>query len=67
MSGSVPLIAHANGDAAAEILITAVEKASVDLKDKDTRVTMIHAQTVRDDQLDRMAVLGMIPSFFWGD
>jgi predicted amidohydrolase YtcJ len=34
---------------------------------------MIHAQTVRDDQLDRMATLGMIPSFFvshtfyWGD
>ena len=34
---------------------------------------MIHAQTVRDDQLDRMAKLGMIPSFFsshvffWGD
>ena len=34
---------------------------------------MIHAQTVRDDQLDRMAPLDMIPSFFsshvffWGD
>jgi predicted amidohydrolase YtcJ len=34
---------------------------------------MIHAQTVRDDQLDRMPELGMIASFFvghvwfWGD
>ncbi|MCZ6459290.1 MAG: amidohydrolase family protein, partial [Gammaproteobacteria bacterium] len=34
---------------------------------------MIHAQTVRDDQLDRMAALAMVPSFFsthtffWGD
>ena len=34
---------------------------------------MIHAQTVRDDQLDRMLELGMVPSFFsahtffWGD
>jgi predicted amidohydrolase YtcJ len=34
---------------------------------------MIHSQTVRDDQLDRMAKLGITPSFFvshtffWGD
>jgi len=34
---------------------------------------MIHAQTVREDQLDEMAKLGIIPSFFsmhtyyWGD
>jgi len=34
---------------------------------------MIHAQTVRDDQLDQMKTLGIIPSFFtlhtfyWGD
>lgn len=34
---------------------------------------MIHAQTVRKDQLDSMKVLGIIPSFFsmhtyyWGD
>lgn len=34
---------------------------------------MIHCQTVRDDQLERMADLGMIPSIFvahtyyWGD
>ena len=64
LSANLPLIAHANGDAAAEILVSAVEKSSKKLTNKDTRVTMIHAQTVRDDQLDRMAVLGMIPSFF---
>ena len=34
---------------------------------------MVHAQTVREDQLDRMLALGIIPSFFstqcfyWGD
>ena len=34
---------------------------------------MIHAQTIREDQLDRLKALGMIPSFFpahtffWGD
>ena len=39
----------------------------------DYRPVMIHCQTVRDDQLDRMAQLKMIPSIFightyyWGD
>jgi predicted amidohydrolase YtcJ len=69
----IPLIAHANGDAAAEMLVNAVDKATGQLSVADARVVMIHAQTVRDDQLDRMAELGMIPSFFsahtffWGD
>ncbi len=73
LSAKLPLLAHANGDAAAEILIHAVAKSHEKLENKDTRVTMIHAQTVREDQLDRMAALGMIPSFFsthtffWGD
>jgi predicted amidohydrolase YtcJ len=69
----IPVLAHANGDAAAEMLIeavTAVRKADPNAKPD---VVMIHAQTVRDDQLDRMAQLGMRPSFFvahtyyWGD
>ncbi len=73
LAESIPLLAHANGDAAAEMLINAVEQATRSLSVTDTRVVMIHAQTVRDDQLDRMAVLGMVPSFFsahtffWGD
>lgn len=73
LSKNIPLLAHANGDAAAEMLIDAVERATRELSVSDTRVVMIHAQTVRDDQLDRMAKLGMIPSFFsahtyfWGD
>jgi len=73
LSKNIPLLAHANGDAAAEMLIKAVERATQELSVSDTRVVMIHAQTVRDDQLDRMAKLGMVPSFFsahtffWGD
>ncbi|MFN3230995.1 MAG: amidohydrolase [Alphaproteobacteria bacterium] len=68
-----PIIAHANGDSAAEQLINAVEKAGAARPGSDRRTVMIHAQTVRDDQLDRMGPLGMIPSFFvahtfyWGD
>lgn len=67
------LLAHANGDAAAEMLLTAVARAARDRPGDRPPVVMIHAQTVRDDQLDRMAALGMIPSFFsahtffWGD
>jgi predicted amidohydrolase YtcJ len=66
----VPILAHANGDAAAELLIDAVEAAA---PAHDHRTVMIHAQTVREDQLDRMAELRIIPSYFsahtfyWGD
>ena len=40
---------------------------------EDLRPVMIHCQTVRDDQLDEMKEIGMIPSMFvahtyyWGD
>jgi predicted amidohydrolase YtcJ len=73
LAKGIPLLAHANGDAAAQMLIDAVTLAVEQLGVNDTRVVMIHAQTVRDDQLDHMAELGMIPSFFsahtffWGD
>lgn len=69
---NIPIIVHANGDAAADQLIAAVEQAHA-ASPGDHRPVMIHAQTVRDDQLDRMKEIGMIPSFFsahvfyWGD
>ncbi len=69
----IPILAHANGDAAAEMLIDAVDTATNHGELTNHRTVMIHAQTVRDDQLDRMAELAMIPSFFsthtffWGD
>lgn len=72
--GSHQLLAHCNGDAAAEQLLDAYEKVLAESgRDEDLRPVMVHAQTVRDDQLDRMARIGMIPSFFvghtwfWGD
>jgi predicted amidohydrolase YtcJ len=67
-----PLV-HANGDAAAQWMIDAVALASRKHGIDDRRTTMIHAQTVRDDQLERMRDLQIIPSFFvshtyfWGD
>jgi predicted amidohydrolase YtcJ len=66
----IPIMAHANGDAAADMLIEAVRKSSIS---SDHRTVMIHAQTVREDQLDQMKKLKIIPSYFsthtfyWGD
>ncbi len=70
LDADIPILAHANGDAAADQLIHAVAAAAVTT---DHRTVMIHAQTVREDQLDQMARLKMIPSYFsthtyyWGD
>lgn len=70
------LLTHCNGDAASEQFLNVYEKAlaSVDNSEKnDLRPVMIHCQTVRNDQLDRMVPLKMIPSIFvghvyyWGD
>lgn len=68
------LLAHCNGDAASEQYLKAYEKALSDKKgNKELRPVMIHCQTVRNDQLDRMSELGMIASMFighvwyWGD
>lgn len=71
---NVQLMAHANGDAAIDSMLDAVEKSFAGRKNMpDHRTVMIHAQTVREDQLDRMRTLGVVPSyfsahsFFWGD
>ena len=67
---NIPIMAHANGDAAADMLIKAVKNAEIT---SDHRTIMIHAQTVREDQLDQMKELKIIPSYFsthtfyWGD
>jgi len=67
------IINHCNGDAAADAYIKAVRLAANQYGNQDRRSVMIHAQTVREDQLDSMKVLGIIPSFFsmhtfyWGD
>ncbi|QCR52960.1 amidohydrolase [Brachybacterium sp. SGAir0954] len=68
------LIVHCNGDAAAELWVTTAQKVGEEHPEWwATRPVMIHAQTVRDDQLDRMAQMAMIASifavhtWFWGD
>lgn len=65
---------HCNGDAASEQFINAYASAFSKVKPaEEIRPVMIHCQTVRNDQLDRMKDLGMIASIFvghvwyWGD
>lgn len=74
MESHQQLLAHCNGDAAAEQYLTQFEKAVREHPEYDTRrPVMIHAQLVRRSQLERMGSLGMMPSFFiahtyyWGD
>ncbi|WP_394144760.1 amidohydrolase [Vibrio atypicus] len=67
------ILSHSNGDASADILLNAVERADEKLGKEDRRTVVIHAQTTRLDQVKRMKDNGMIPSFFpahtyfWGD
>lgn len=69
------LLAHCNGDAAAQQLVDAfkAETSAFHQGAQSIRPVMIHAQLVRRDQLKQMARLGMIASFFvahtyyWGD
>lgn len=67
------ILAHCNGDAAMDQYIKAIRIATEKYGKADRRPVMIHAQTVREDQLNEMKELGIIPSFFgmhtyyWGD
>ncbi|MBS4786348.1 MAG: amidohydrolase [Clostridiales bacterium] len=68
------LLVHCNGDAASEQFLRCYTAVKEELgSTADLRPVMVHCQTVRDDQLDRMAALPMIASFFvvhtyyWGD
>lgn len=68
------LLVHCNGDAASGQFLELYEKVLKDTgSTEDLRPVMIHCQTVRNDQLDKMAELNMIASVFvghvwyWGD
>ncbi len=70
----IPIIVHANGDAAMDLLLDGVEETVAAMDPRpDHRSVIIHAQLMRADQLDRAAELRVVPSFFaahaffWGD
>lgn len=64
---------HGNGDAAIEAILDAFEAAQAAHPRADARHIVIHSQMARAEQMERMARLAVIPSFFithtyyWGD
>lgn len=74
IENNIQVNVHCNGDAASDQFIRCYKKALEITDNKtDLRPVMVHAQTVREDQLDDMKELGIIPTFFldhiwfWGD
>jgi predicted amidohydrolase YtcJ len=69
----IPLLAHCNGDAAIDMLLESVRTVRNERPRPDLRSVIIHAQTMREDQLNFAANQGLVPSFFpihvtfWGD
>ncbi|MGL5122761.1 MAG: amidohydrolase [Fusobacteriaceae bacterium] len=64
---------HGNGDAAIDDILDAFDEVQRKNPLPDSRHVVIHSQMAREDQLDRMKKLGVIPSFYilhtfyWGD
>ena len=64
---------HGNGVGAIEAIVTAVERAQARCPRKDARHLLIHCQMATDDQIRRMKIAGILPSFYglhiwnWGD
>ena len=69
----IQVAVHCNGDASIEDGLDAIEYAMQQHPWPEARPLMIHAQMTREDQIARMAELGVTPSFFsahtyyWGD
>ena len=69
----LPLNAHANGDAAIDLLLRAHEYAARGDMSKNRHLTVIHSQFVRPDQLDKFVTYKITPSlytehtFYFGD
>lgn len=67
------ILAHANGDAAIDLMIAAAREATRRHGRGDRRPVLIHGQTLRADQVDPLRSLGIFPSlfpmhtFYWGD
>ena len=71
---SIQLLAHCNGDAAAEQMLRCAAQVQAETgRLSAIRPVMIHAQLLGPDQMPKLKALGIIPSFFaahvyhWGD
>lgn len=68
-----PTKVHANGDAAVDQMLAAIRPVHAKYGPGDRRHVLIHGQFVRQDQLDAVKELQIVPSlfamhtFYWGD
>ena len=72
-ANDVQLLTHSNGEAATDLLIAANEAALAEHGPTETRPVLIHGQFLREDQVDALKRVGLMPSlfpmhtFYWGD
>lgn len=72
LDGGWQLMVHTNGDAAVEFALTALEELLPGRGGADLRHRLEHVSFTTDDQLTRMAAVGLSPSFlmnhvyYWG-
>jgi predicted amidohydrolase YtcJ len=70
---NIQLLTHSNGEAASDLLISAVGQAARKHGNIDRRMVLIHGQFLREDQVDALNRLKIFPSlfpmhtFYWGD
>ena len=69
----IQLLTHANGEAASDLLIAAIDAAQTKHGKDDRRPVLIHGQFQREDQVASFDRLDVFPSlfpmhtFYWGD
>jgi len=69
----IQIMAHANGEAASDLLIAAIGQAAEKYGNSDRRALLIHGQFLREDQVAAYDRLKVFPSlfpmhtFYWGD
>lgn len=70
---NIQILTHANGEAASDLLLAAIETAADEHGEADNRPVLIHGQFLREDQVDTLKRLEVFPSlfpmhtFYWGD
>lgn len=72
-ANNIQLLTHSNGEAASDLLITAIRVAQQKHGKQPIRPVLVHGQFQREDQADSFVELGVFPSlfpmhtFYWGD
>ena len=72
-ANNIQILTHSNGEAASDQLIAYLDAATKKHGTGDRRPVLIHGQFLREDQVDSLKTLEIIPSlfpmhtFYWGD